>query len=173
MHIRDLTIVASIATVTLIGSLALFAPTGVDAGRGKRRAVRARGVEMSIRTTRATRNPTARLTLVNTTERTVEVSPRIALFTETPGSRHARMVQPPRQQWKSDDSLYVLEPGETRTVELDPSKRIPRRSLAWFSLRHGKRQIDTNDFVARAPRRSKVARKNSNRRLTVAQATME
>lgn len=159
MRTQDLAITAGIAMITMVGGLALFAPTGVDARRGKKRAFKVDGVEMSLRNTRTTRQPTARLTLVNTTNETVHINPRIALFTEAPGSEFSRMVQRPRERW-SDEPLYVLEPRESKTVDIDPAKKIPRRTLAWFTLRSGKRQTETPSFVARPARKAgKLAKK--------------
>jgi len=172
MSAKDFAIVAGIATATLVGTLAVVGPTGVDAGRGKRRAIRAKGVEMSLRTTRTTRRPTAQLTLVNTTNDTVQLNPRIALYTEARGSEFSRMVQPPRQRW-SDEPLLVLEPGETKTVEIDPDQKIPRRSLAWFTVSAGKRQLNTNNFVARSPRNGKLAKKSSKKPTKASKAPMK
>ena len=168
MRAKDFTITAGIAVATMVGALALVGPTGVDARRGAKRSIRTKGVQASIRTTRTTRRPTAQLTLVNTTNDTVQVNPRVALYSEAPGSEFSRMVSRPREHW-SNEQLYVLEPGETKTVDLDPDKKVPRRSLAWFSLRAGKRQTDTNAFVARPARKpGKLAKKGGKRPTKIA-----
>ncbi len=133
MGLKDIFVSGAVAGFTMLGALALVAPVEVNASRDAIETVNVNGVEMSVRTLKARRRPTAELTLHNPSDEALVMRGTLKLYETSLANLGGRMAQPSIERWE-EDCLYVLNAGETKKVKLRAKKKLRKRTMGHFTF---------------------------------------
>jgi len=151
MRTKDIALTSSVAVLTMLGALFAVAPAPLNASADDVPTVDVNGVSISVVTSAPRRRPTAKLTLVNTTEDAVVVSGTLTLYETSLASMGGRMAMPSKERW-NHDCLFVLNAGEEKTVELRAGSKLRPNTMGHFTFAvkaPGEEVLYTESFVPR------------------------
>ena len=154
---------AAVAAGTMAIALAAFWPHGIVAkgisqnglpAQIKTPLLKVSGCELALRPTQKTYQPgampEAELTVVNTTNREVSLTPTLRMTTLASGGGRGRRMPIPSEVWM-DCPPVTVEPGQTRVLRFQTHTKVAAAQTLGFTVSVGKKTMRTAGATVPAP----------------------